>query len=411
MIYPVEVRPRGAPVAGVLERLVPVETLEAFAHVPTRGNVQAGRAAEARLLARRIDELTREGPYDFGDVALLLRATTHLAFYERALEERGIPTYVLGGRGYRSQQQVADLRAWLAALANPRDELALYSVLASPLAGVSLDGLALLGLRSRTTPHHLWRMLEEDGVAAELPDGDRELAERFVELFRDERETAPRVSLESLIDRAVTRTGYDRAVLAMPAGDRRLANVRKLMRMAREYESEEGRDLRGFIDFVAERDLIQEREGQAPLEAEELDAVRLMTIHRAKGLEFPVVCVADLGKGGREDDDALRISDDGEVGPRLAEIGGGSIDSEKLKGIKERRKLEAEEEEKRIFYVAVTRAQEHLVRAGPPTSTSSTRRSRSRSRCAGPGARSRPICPSWEPAERPSISTTAATCV
>ena len=145
-------------------------------------------------------------------------------------------------------------------------------------------------------------------------------------------------------------------MLALPAGDRRMANVRKLMRMAREYEAEEGRDLRGFIDFVAERDLIQEREGQAPLEAEELDAVRLMTIHRAKGLEFPVVCVADLGKGGREDDDALRISDDGEVGLRLAAIGGGSVDSEELERIKERRKLEAEEEEKRIFYVAVTRA-------------------------------------------------------
>ena len=63
-------------------------------------------------------------------MAVLLRATTHISFYERALEERGIPTYVLGGRGYWSQQQVADLRAYLAALANPLDELALYSVLA-----------------------------------------------------------------------------------------------------------------------------------------------------------------------------------------------------------------------------------------------------------------------------------------
>ena len=105
------------------------------------------RAAEARLLAKRIDELTREGPHEYRDVVILLRATTHIGFYERALEERGIPTYVLGGRGYWSQQQVADLRAYLAALANPRDELALYSVLASPLVGASLDALAALGLR------------------------------------------------------------------------------------------------------------------------------------------------------------------------------------------------------------------------------------------------------------------------
>ena len=106
------------------------------------------------------------------------------------------------------------------------------------------------------------------------------------------------MALETLIDRAVTRTGYDRHLLALPAGERRMANVRKLMRMAREYEADEGRDLRGFIDAIAERDVLQEREGEAPLEAETLDAVRLMTIHRAKGLEFPVVAVGDLGKVG-----------------------------------------------------------------------------------------------------------------
>ena len=97
-----------------------------------------------------------------------------------------------------------------------------------------------------------------------------------------------------------------------------MANVRKLMRMAREYEADEGRDLRGFIDAIAERDVLQEREGEAPLEAETLDAVRLMTIHRAKGLEFPVVAVGDLGKIGRDDDGRLRISTDGTTGMRLA---------------------------------------------------------------------------------------------
>src|SRR6185436_11416184 len=90
------------------------------------------RAAEARLLAKRVDELTREGPWSYGDVVLLFRATTAMGFFERALDERGIPVHVVGGRGYWGQQQVADLRHWLAALANPLDGLALYSVLASP---------------------------------------------------------------------------------------------------------------------------------------------------------------------------------------------------------------------------------------------------------------------------------------
>jgi ATP-dependent helicase/nuclease subunit A len=325
------------------------------------------RAAEARLLAKRVEQLCAEGGWDWRDVVLLFRATTHMGFYERALEERGIDTHVVGGRGYWEQQQVADLRMWLAALANPLDELAVYSVLASPLAGLSLDGVALIGMLARERKRDPWWLLREsqDELAELLPAADARRAAAFAELFAAERRAATQVSLETLIDRAVTTTGYDRHVLALPSGRRRMANVRKLMRMAREYEADEGRDLRGFIDTIVERDATLPREGEAPLEAEALDAVRLMTIHRAKGLEFPVVCVADLGKGGREDDGALRISDGGLVGLRLASLSGGpAIASERLKRIKAEQNESAEEEERRIFYVAATRAQEHLVLSG-----------------------------------------------
>jgi ATP-dependent helicase/nuclease subunit A len=323
------------------------------------------RAAEARLLARRVEEIAAEGGFEWRDVVLLLRATTHMAHYERALEERGIPTHVVGGRGYWSQQQVADLRHWLSALANPLDELAVYSVLASPLAGLSLDAVALIGLEARRRGRDPWWLLSEPGDFSDLlPAADRRRAAAFVALFEEERRAAPQVALETLIDRAVTKTGYDAHILSLAAGTRRMANVRKLMRMAREFEADEGRDLRGFIDTLAERDVLQTREGEAPLEAEALDAVRLMTVHRAKGLEFPVVCVADLGKDGREDDGSLRISDDGSLGLRLASIGGGSVDSARLERIKAEQKTAGEAEEKRIFYVAATRAQQHLVLSG-----------------------------------------------
>jgi ATP-dependent helicase/nuclease subunit A len=326
----------------------------------------AWRAAEARFLAKRIDELTRGGPWSYGDVVILFRATTAMGFFERALDERGIPVHVVGGRGYWGQQQVADLRHWLAALANPLDGLALYSVLASPLGGLSLDGVALIGVHARRLRWDPFRLVSEPSpeLLEDLPPADRSKLGTFVERFEGERRIAGQVSLETLVDRAVTLTGYDRHILALPGGTRRMANVRKLMRMAREFEADEGRDLRGFIDAVGERDVVRAREGEAPLEAEALDAVRMMTVHRAKGLEFPVVCVADLGKDGREDDGQLRISDDGSVGMRLADLSGGAVDSTKLAEIKAQAKRAAEEEERRIFYVAATRAQEHLVLSG-----------------------------------------------
>jgi ATP-dependent helicase/nuclease subunit A len=344
------------------------------------------RAAEARLLAKRVDELTRSprspagagqgasGPWSYGDVVMLFRATTAMGLFERALDERGIPVHVVGGRGYWGQQQVMDLRHWLAALANPLDGLAVYSLLASPLAGLSLDGVALIGLRARRTGRDPWWALSaalgrgggepDPELLEQMPAEDRRRLAAFADRFEAERRIAGQVSLETLIDRAVTLSGYDRHLLALPGGTRRMANVRKLMRLAREYEADEGRNLRGFIDALAERDAIQTREGEAPLEAEALDAVRMMTVHRAKGLEFPVVCLADLGKDGRDDDGSLRISEDGSVGLRLAGLGGGAVDSARLERIKAEGRTAAEEEERRIFYVGVTRAQEHLVLSG-----------------------------------------------
>jgi ATP-dependent exoDNAse (exonuclease V) beta subunit len=326
-------------------------------------DAQPWRAAEARLVAKRIDELTRNGPFEYRDVVLLFRATTAMSFFERALEERGIPTHVVGGRGYFAQQQVEDLRAWLAALANPLDELAVYSVLASPLAGLSLDAVALVGLHARRPG--AWRTISEprEELLGALPEADRRRLVAVAERLEGERRIAGRVALETLIDRAVTSTGYDKHLLALRGGTRRMANVRKLMRLAREFEAERGRDLRAFVDMLADREAILSREGEAPLEAEAIKAVRMMTVHRAKGLEFPVVCVCDLGKEGRDDEGSIRVSEDGRVGLRLAGLGG-SVDSETLERLKQEGKRAGEEEERRIFYVAATRACEGLILSG-----------------------------------------------
>jgi len=333
------------------------------------------RIAEAKLLAARVRVLLDAGRAP-GDVVLLLRATGDLATYERALVELGIPTYVIGGRGYWAQQQVRDLTAYLSVLANPRDGTALMTVLASPLVGLSSDGLVQLAAATRAGGERRdpwWTLTGDETLLARLDEADRSRVETLRDWLPNERRTVARYSLETLLDRVLARTGYDLILLRLEGGARRMANVRKLMRLAREHEAQHGRDLRGFVDLVGrlvaaatDPRASEDRESEAPVEGEALDAVRLMTIHRAKGLEFPVVCVADLGRespsAGR---DIVRVGRDGRVGIRLKALDGsrprGALAFRALGD--ERLRAEADEEA-RLFYVAMTRAREHLVLSG-----------------------------------------------
>jgi ATP-dependent exoDNAse (exonuclease V) beta subunit len=328
--------------------------------------------AEARALAARVGRLLGDGTAA-RDVVLLTRATTDLRVYERALEDRGIPTYVIGGRGYWAHPQVIDMVCYLEAIANPRAEEALFTVLVSPVVGVSADALVVLAATARDRKCDPWSVLREpDGAFDRLAIGDRDLLGRFADWFAIEREVAARAGVEELIDRVLERTGYDLAVLGMPGGQRRLANVRKLMRLAREHEAAHGPGLRAFLDLVARRvhggsasESGDARESEAPVEGEALDAVRLMTIHRAKGLEFDVVCVADLGRGPRWRAELMRVGRDGRFGLRLAEPGTGRRESAlDYKALGEERVATESREERRLFYVAMTRARERLILSG-----------------------------------------------
>jgi ATP-dependent exoDNAse (exonuclease V) beta subunit len=310
------------------------------------------RAAEARVLAARVRALIDAGAAAAGDVVLLTRATTDLRVYERALEQAGVPTYVIGGRGYWGHPQVIELVSYLRALANPLDDEAWYATLISPMCGLSLDGLVLVA----------------DGAGDELAAGDAQRLGRFEAWFAGERRAALRLGAEELLDRALATTGYEQAIVALGGGRRRLANVRKLMRFAREFEAVGGSDLPAFLDFIELRasGVDGARESEAPVESEALDAVRLMTIHRSKGLEFPVVCVADLGRSPRAEYPLVRVGRDGRrLGLTLREPGTGPLlrvlDYDAL-AAEQRERDRAEE--RRLFYVAMTRARERLLVSG-----------------------------------------------
>jgi len=332
--------------------------------------------AEARFLAERLRKLAEAG-VPRGEMVVLLRAFTHLDAYEDSLERAGLRPYVVGGRGYWSQQQVADVCALLAVVANPLDDHALFGALASPACGVAPDTLWLLR-RAAGKRRHVWPAVEraagvgEAEVAEperleEIPQPERELLREFVATIDSLRGRGPRLTLSALIEAVVTETGYDLAILSRPTGEARFANVRKMGRLAAEFESREGRDLRGFLDFLAAR-AESEAEAQAATAAEGHDGVRIMTVHNAKGLEFGVVAVPDLGRrllnGNRSPLLAIGREEKPRLGLRLVRLGSPKIDLYDYGALCEESQDREAEEELRLFHVAATRAKEHLILSG-----------------------------------------------
>ncbi len=321
------------------------------------------RRGEARAVARRVRELVDGGAASPGEIVLLFAAGTDAEWYEDELRRVGLPTYRATGKGYFGQQQVVDLLAYLRLLHNRYDDAALVSVLASPFVGVSNDALALLRRVASRRPLF-------SGLEHSLPPGLAERDERLMRAFRQRYDrlvqTLPRLSLERLCEQIVAEHDYDLAVLAQWDGRRRYANLRKLARLARSYEELRGPDVEGFVRFVAEQEAIGTRELEAVAEEEGADAVRLLTIHAAKGLEFKVVIVADAGRDrvAPSPDEILALPD-GRFGFRVADPvtakHRGAFDYE---AVKEARQEAERAERLRLYYVALTRAKERLIVSG-----------------------------------------------
>jgi ATP-dependent helicase/nuclease subunit A len=342
--------------------------------------------AEARFLARRLRQMVDGGEAERGDIVVLLRAFTHVDAYEEALGRAGLDPYVVGGRGYWSQQQVEDLVRLLGCISNPLDDEYLFGALASPAADVSPDALWLLRQAARPG-RHVWPLVEwryggserapHDGSELEwldhVPAEDAERLERFCATLAPLRAEAPLLGLEALVERTMNAFDYDLALLARPGGPGRMANVRKLMRLAREFERHEGRDLAGFLLAAAESASRDEREGMAPVRAEGHDGVRVMTVHAAKGLQFPVVAVPDLGRtlsAGHTWSDVMlgpapaNGNRAQRFGMRLVFPSEDSFGLWELVGLNREERDAATEEGCRLVYVAATRAEDRLILSG-----------------------------------------------
>jgi ATP-dependent helicase/nuclease subunit A len=337
--------------------------------------VDERRRVEARWIARRLARRLEEGwpvrdpatrevrPAHAGDIALLFRTLNDAAPYERALVEEGLDYHVVGGSAFFAQQEVLDLINVLSAIEDPLDTLALAGSLRSPFFCVSDEGLYWLATSSQgdlPRGFDAWQRIND------LSADDRRNVARAHELLGRWRGRKDREPIAALVGRVLDESGYEAALAAEFLGPRKRANCRKLVRLARRYDAHGGFTLADFVARLRADLRKPPREEQAATTDEYGAAVRLMTIHQAKGLEFPIVVVPDLDRDVPISRDAVAFHPDLGLLSRLPDEkdAAESSGTGRSLGWTIYRHLESREEEAealRLFYVATTRARDALI--------------------------------------------------
>lgn len=293
------------------------------------------------------------------DIVLLFRAMSDVRIYEEALRDAGIDHYVIGGQAFFAQQEVFDIAHLCRGVEDTGDDVALLGALRSPLFGLADDTLLLLGLRGAG----LWKGLMS-GPPPRLDERRRTAVERAAAILKELRAAKDNRTIAEWLELALELTGYDAILLAERLGPRKLANVRKLLDLARDFDTAGGFSLTDFAANLAESVQTEAKEALAATHPESSDVVRLMTIHQSKGLEFPVVFVVDLDRKSlptRRD-----ACFDPDLGPlvNLESRFGQTTENLGMKIWKHRESVHDAAESLRVLYVALTRAADVLVLSG-----------------------------------------------
>ena len=322
-----------------------------------------GRAADA--LAARVVELVEGGrqivedglprPLGYGDVAILCRASSSFGAYEDALERASVPFLTVAGRGFYGRPEIRDLLNGLQALADPTDDLALVGLLRSPAFALSDAALYRLCMErdDGEDPVHLWNILRQAGV--ELPGEDGRRIERAVGVITGLHSQVGRSPVADVLKAFLDATGY-RAALIQAGESRGARNISKLLADAHTSGIV---GVGEFLEYVNGLRDSGTREGEARAIAE--GAVQIMSVHAAKGLEFPVVVIGDVTYRRRGADGVL-------VGPDLGVLLPVKDEEDNLPAIYRLGKARADDQEDaesdRLLYVAATRAREKLIFSG-----------------------------------------------
>jgi len=318
------------------------------------------KQAEAEAVARRIRDLVDEGRYSPGDFAVLLRAMSNAEIFKRALTDLSIPTYTVGSRGFWDSPEVKVAMNLLAVVVTPFDDFKLLALLKS-FAGLSGAELASVSLYLQSGRGSVWEAVRSISLMEDLDTLSRSLSEESVKQVQE-----LYLAITDLRSRLGCVPASQLLYQLMKGSHLQLekeANLCKLLDLADEFERRGGGDLSELVDYFQSLKATASaaKEEQAQLQEAGEGAVKLMTIHQAKGLEFPVVCVADLGSAPRINSlPDLAVRGD-QFGLRLRRSGVGSFEAFKYADLKESLLRRSSDEERRLFYVALTRAQEKLL--------------------------------------------------
>ncbi len=338
-----------------------------------KASVHELRQREADWMARRIVELLNDDTprirkknretghvelrrVQLGDITILFRALSNVQEYEAALRRYGLDYYLVGGKAFFAQQEVFDLLNLCQCLDNPDDEIALIGVLRSPFFGLSDDALQALHL----LPGAWWEKLEQPPPAM-LPDLQQERIRFAGRTLHALRTSKDHLSIAELLTDAIARTGYDASLLAEFLGNRKIANLRKLIDQAETFDRSDRFTLQDYIQRLQTSVLEEEDEEFATTLPETGNVIRLMSVHQSKGLEFPVVIVADVNRATRPGGTGVYLHPEWGALVKLPDRFGVAYEHLALRMLKIVEAAAEAEETQRLFYVAVTRAADHLI--------------------------------------------------
>lgn len=367
------------------------------------------KTLEAKIVAEEIKHLMKTQPVTdkaagelraarYSDIVILLRSLSGWAdSLVEVLNGNGIPAHTVSSTGYFSTVEVQTVLSMLRLLDNPRQDIPMAAVLRSPMAGLTDEELAVLRLEDGSVPFHEAVLELAEGLYEE--DGQKEISDseadseadqkqgrnadgkkeddiettahrkllKFYKKYRQLRQLVPDTPIHELIEIILRETGYGHYVAAMPAGNRRTANLNMLLEKAAAYEKTSYKGLFHFVRYIDELQKYDVDFGEADMVGENEDVVRIMSIHKSKGLEFPIVIVSGMGKNFNKQDTRSKMVLHPELGIGLDYMDGKKrIKSPTIakKAIAKQINLENLGEELRVLYVALTRAKEKLILTG-----------------------------------------------